>query len=138
MHDVVAFIKDFLWAPLLLLIGFVWNLNEKKHDAHSVEAKAIRDDFTKLKEASAMGYSNLNDRIMEHVDGRMRETIAFVQAEDAKLMGELSMQRGHIGKIFDKMEAQSQRSEDRHLETMNAIHTLATTMHQALAAKADR
>lgn len=36
---------------------------------------------------------------------------------------ELAVQRSHIAKIFDKMEAHSQRAEDRHHELLTAIHT---------------
>ena len=84
------------------------------------------------------GHSKLNDRIMEHIDDQVREVRLFVIAEDTKLMAELGTQRGHIGKIFDKMEIESKRREDQHIETIQAIHALSNTMHQALAGKADK
>lgn len=130
-NDLLGFIKDFIWAPLLALIAWAWNRNEKEHEM-------LRAAQNQLKDNTSSGYSTLNDRVMEHIDKQVTEVRQFVIQEDTKLMTEVSLQRGYIGKIFDKMEAHAQRSEDRHLETMNALHTLATTMHQALATKADK
>ena len=36
---------------------------------------------------------------------------------------ELEVQRKHIAKLFDKLEAHAQRSEDRHHELLTALHT---------------
>ena len=137
-HDVLAFIKDFLWAPLLGLVAWAWHRNEKEHDMIRAAHTKAMEHVDHLKSNTSSGYSILNDRVMEHIDKQINEVRTFVIQEDAKLIAEISVQRGHIGKIFDKMEAQSIRSEDRHSETMQAIHHLATTMHQALAQKADR
>ena len=84
------------------------------------------------------GHSKLNDKIMEHIDDQVREVRLFVIQEDAKLMAELGTQRGHIGKIFDKMEADTKRREDQHIETIQAIHALSNTMHLALSQKVDK
>lgn len=130
-NDLMAFVKDFIWAPLLGLVAWAWSRNEKEHDR-------LRSAIEKQREQVSTGSSTLNDRIMEHIDDQVRDTRAFVVAEDAKLMAELGVQRGHIGKLFDKLEQHGLRSEDRHSETMAAIHSLATTMHQALAQKADK
>ena len=46
-----------------------------------------------------------------------------VQDAQARTDAELAVQRSHIAKIFDKMEAHSQRAEDRHHELLTAIHT---------------
>jgi len=137
-NDVVAFIKDFLWAPLLGLIAWGWSRNEKDHDELRKKHEAIRAHHEDLRDQVSTSQSKLNDRMMEHIDDQVRETRAFVVVEDGKLMAELGVQRGHIGKIFDKMEQSAIRADDRHTEVMRAIHDLSTTMHQALANKADR
>jgi len=46
-----------------------------------------------------------------------------VQDAQTRTDAELAVQRSHIAKIFDKMEAHSQRAEDRHHELLTAIHT---------------
>lgn len=127
----IDFIKDFLWAPLLGLVAWAWNRNEREHEA-------LREKADKLETGMLTASSGLNDRIMEHIDVQISDVKALVREEDRKLSEEQMTQRGHIGKIFDKMEAHAQRSEDRHVETLNAIHALATTMHQSLAQKADK
>lgn len=128
---IISFIKDFLWAPVLGLVAWAWTRNEKEHDM-------MRQDNRRLEDSMLQSGSTLNDRIMEHIDSQISEVKSLVREEDRKLSEEQATQRGHIGKIFDKMEAHAQRSEDRHVETLNAIHSLATTMHQALAGKADK
>lgn len=44
---------------------------------------------------------------------------------------EQTIQRGHIAKIFDKLEENNRRSEDRHREILNALH-------EGLSRKADK
>jgi hypothetical protein len=127
----MSLVRDFSWAPTLGLVAWAWKRNEKEHD--DMRAAALKAEAS----TQTLG-SHLNDRLTDHIDEQVKDVRVFAVAEDAKLMAELGVQRGHIDKIFDKLEAHGQRSEDRHIETMNAIHTLATTMHQALAQKADR
>lgn len=58
----------------------------------------------------------------------------FMKGQSEKisdLKAELSTQRGHIGKIFDKLESNSQRAEDRH-------HELLQALHEGLSRKADK
>jgi hypothetical protein len=136
--QILTFIKDFLWAPLLGLVAWAWKTNEDAHKALAAEQKAMRDSELALRKDTSTGHSVLNDKIMEHIDDQVREVRLFVIQEDAKLMAELGTQRGHIGKIFDKMDIASKRSEDQHIETLQAIHALANTMHQSLAQKADK
>lgn len=136
--SVVMFIKDYLWAPLLALVAWAWNRNEKEHEMLRESVKDLSDKVVHTRQNTSDGYSTLNDRIMNHIDAQVKEVRMFVIAEDTKLMSELGVQRGHIGKIFDQMAAQERRSEDRHVETLGAIHALATQMHQALATKADK
>lgn len=135
---ILLFIKDYLWAPLLGLIAWAWNRNEKEHESLKAKVDAITEKTTNLRQHTSDGYSLLNDRIMNYIDAQVKETKLFVVAEDTKLMQELSTQRNHIAKIYDKLEETSRRSEDRHLETLAEIRNLSTTMHQSLAQKADK
>ena len=132
--DVLSLIGDIIkWlsVPVFGLIAWGWNRNDKEHDNMALAQRNLQAEVSR-------GHSTLNDRIMEHIDAQVRDVRLFVIQEDTKLMAELGTQRGHIGKIFDKMEVQSKRSEDQHIETLNAIHALSNTMHQALAGKADK
>lgn len=129
--NLLDFLKEWVILPAAVILGWAWNRNEKEHEA-------MREAASQIRENTSSGYSVLNDRVAEHIDKQVADVRAFVIHEDAKLMAELSVQRGHIGKLFDKMEENNRRSEDRHLETMAAIHSLATTMHTALATKADK
>lgn len=128
------------WGSGLAIALVVWayKQNEKEHDAMKLAAKEAVEKANAIKQHTSDGYSILNDRMMDHIDSQVREMRAFVMTEDAKLLAETTINRSHIAKIFDKIEAQAQRSEDRHVETLNAIHTLASTMHTALAGKADK
>lgn len=82
------------WASTiaLALIGWAWKLNAEEH----------KDLRRQIKEAD-------------------EKTRAYVDSEVAKLMAELTVQRGHIAKLFDKLEAHGQRSEDRHIEVLHAL-----------------
>lgn len=35
---------------------------------------------------------------------------------------EITIQRGHVESLFEKLEAHARRSEDRHVELMTALH----------------
>ena len=126
-NDLLSLLGELIkWlsAPLLGLVAWAWNTNRAEHDA-------LRAAHEKLRDAQSTGASKLNDRIMDHIDDQVRELRVFVISEDAKLLSEQLVQRGHIGKIFDKLEEASHRSEDRHRELLTAIHT-------GLAKKADK
>lgn len=129
--SVISFIKQWLWAPLLGAVSWAWNRNEK-----SIADLKQRQDEVERK-VLTLG-SGITDRMMTYVDDRLKETREFVVAEDHKLGIEMTTQRGHIAKLFDKLEDHARRSEDRHVETLKAIHTLADTMHSALAGKVDK
>ena len=117
-------IKDWILVPAAGIAAWAWNHNESEH-------KAIRDAQEKLREASSQGHSKLNDKLMEHVDYRVSEAIRFARDEDSRIMNEMETQRGHIAKIFDKLEEHARRSEDRHVEMLSAIH-------EGLSRKADK
>lgn len=50
---------------------------------------------------------------------------------DLKNSGEIDRQRDNIAKLFDKLEEHGQRSEQRHIELLNALH-------KGLSGKADK
>jgi len=122
--SMIELIKDWVLVPLAGVAAWAWNHNEAEH-------KAIREAHEKLKESSSQGASRLNDKLMEHVDYRVNDAIKFAREEDSRLMNEMETQRGHIAKIFDKLEEHARRSEDRHVEMLGAIH-------EGLARKADK
>jgi len=71
----------------------------------------------------ALVWKQANDKLADY-------KVMAKEAQD-RMEAELAVQRSHIAKIFDKMEAHSQRAEDRHHELLTAIHT-------GLAGKADK
>lgn len=126
--EIFNFIKDWLWAPLLGLIAWAWNRNEKEHEM-------LREIHADLMKNTSKGYSTLNDRIMVHVDERVDE----VKQDHGKRIDRIN---GHIEKLFENAEKDratfrealnhhSQQSTERHIELMQAIHT-------GLAGKADK
>lgn len=138
VFDVLKGLASWASGIALALIAWAWKLNAEEHKMLAAQIKENAEKAASLRQHTSDGYSILNDKIMVHIDNQVRDLKTFVVTEDAKLMAESNTARSHIAKIFDKIEAQAQRSEDRHVETLNAIHTLATTMHQALSTKADK
>lgn len=129
--EVVNIIKDWLWGPLLGLLAWAWKWNQDEHEK-------LRSAQEKLKDATSVSYSSLNDRIMEHVDYRITDTLKFVKEEDAKIMLEMSTQRSNISKLFDKLEDHGRHSENRHNEVMGVLREMTNSFHQALNQKADK
>ena len=127
-NDLIAFIKDFIWAPLLGLVAWAWSRNEKEHDM-------LRSSHEALRANQSTGYSTLNDRVMGHVDERVDE----VKSDHGKRIDKIN---DHIAKLFENAEKDraafrdaltlhSRDSQDRHIELLKAIHT-------GLAGKADK
>ena len=98
----------------------------------------MRESTQKLQEYASSSQSSLHDRFASNIETRMQEMRDFVRDEDHKLSEEILISRGHIAKLFDKLEEHGKRSEDRHLETLREIRNLATDMHKGLAQKADK
>ncbi len=65
------------------------------------------------------------------LNGKIKDNHRTLDARINDCSDEQNIQRSHIGKLFDKMEANSQRSEDRHHELLKAIH-------EGLSRKADK
>lgn len=140
-NEAIELLKGLLsWASgiALLLIGFAWNHNEKAHKALTDKAEKAMQAAAKARQDASDSHSVLMDRFMEHVDDKNRETLGYVRAEDKKLMEELSIQRGHIAKLFDKLEDHGRHSENRHLEVLSELRAMSNQMHQALSQKADK
>ena len=95
------------WASsiALALIAWAWKLNAEEH-------KELR---RQIKEAS--------DKAKAHTDEQIKDLREYSIQEDMKLMSEVTIARSNIAKLFDKLEAHSQRSEDRHVEMLRAMHS---------------
>ena len=118
-NDILTFIKDWLWAPLLALIGWAWTRNQKEHDD-------LWEAHEKLQAGTSSGNSVLNDRIMDYVD-----TVTSDMKDQQRRTSDKATE--HITKLFqnaeqDRKEFHKQISDlredgfKRHIELMNAIH----------------
>lgn len=110
---ILGWLVEHLWAPTLALVGVVWKQNQSAMSGHAATAAAALDSHAK--------------------------------DDDAKFKAvheEQNVQRGHIAKLFDKLEESGKRSEDRHREFMQALHDKHTEMlnalHAGLRSKADK
>lgn len=106
-------IKDWILVPVAGFATWAWNHNEAEH-------KSIREAQEKQ-----------DERLRNQLDSKVNEAIKFAREEDSRIMNEMETQRGHIAKIFDKLEEHARRSEDRHVEMLGAIH-------EGLSRKADK
>lgn len=140
--SVMNFIRDYLWAPLLGLVTWAWNRNEREH-------KEMRDDIASVRKDASDSHSVLMDRIVTHVDSSVKEAITFMKEEDKKLGDETALMRTHITKLFENAERDRsefrdllmhhvQRSEDRHIELLKGQQDLINTIHVGLSKKADK
>ena len=120
--DLLGFIKDFLWAPALALIGWAWTRNQKEHDD-------LRESHEKLSDSTHSGHSILNDKIMEYVD----TVVGDMKDEQRRKSDKLAL---HIEKLFENAEkdrkefskVMTDHREDsykRHIELLQAIHSKA-------------
>lgn len=93
--DLWAKIAGGFGAALSALGTWAWGHTHKRIDAID-ERTITRDDF------------NAHVRNDEKVQGAIK--------------GELEVQRGHIGKIYDQMRDMEDKGHSRHVELLNAIH----------------
>lgn len=98
----LKWLLDHAWAVVIGLVGVVW-----KQQGATIKSQG--------------------DAAAEALASHGREDERQFKA----LHDEQQLQRGHIAKIFDKLEANSLRAEDRHNELMK-------TIHQGLSSKADK
>ena len=117
--DFITLFRDWVWLPLLGIIGWAWNRNQVEHD----QLWAAQE---KLRSESSLGHSTLNDRLMEHVDERFEDS----RRDAAKRMDKMD---NYISKLFEHSEKDrkdfhdqlTQHREDsfkRHIELLNAIN----------------
>lgn len=148
-HDVVEFIKDYLWAPFLGLVGWYLTQNAKEHEMLRKATKEAMDAAQKAREDASTSHSVLMDKIMDHMDDQFKEHTKMVRLEDSKLNEELVIHRAHIAKLFEKLEESrkdtatqltnhAERSEDRHREVMGTLQSITQSFHIALNQKADK
>lgn len=115
-NELFVIFKEFVWVPAIAAIGWAWKHNEDEHKEH-------RKNYKELSKNASESQSSLNNRLMAHVDERFNEALRTAREEDKRIFDELYIQRGHIAKLFDKLEEHARRSEDRHLEMLTAIHS---------------
>jgi len=102
--ETVIFIKEFIWAPLLALIGWAWHHVNKRGDDLAAELKKSEADM----------------RL--HVDDRHMQSMVYIDKRTLEMNIEIDRQRDVSAKIFDKLEVMQRRGEDRHTELLNAFH----------------
>lgn len=139
------------WASgiAILLIGFAWKQNEEAHKRLQEKTEEAMQAAMKARQDASDSHSILMDRIVNHVDSSVKKAIDYVKEEDGKLHDEAQVMRGHVTTLFANAEkdrqlfrealaAQTERSENRHVEVLNAIHAQSNAMYKALATKADK
>lgn len=120
--NLLDFVKDFVWAPLLALVGWAWSRNQKEHDM-------LRQSQEKLSDATHAGHSELNDRIMEYIDS----TLGEVKDEQRRRSDRMN---DNITKLFENAEKDRKEmsklmadhredSYKRHIELLHAINAKA-------------
>jgi hypothetical protein len=86
-------IFDYAWAAVGGLLMVVWSMLNNK----------IRDNKIHHEKELVTAITHLSERIKDTDE-------------------EATLQRGHIAKLFDKLEQHSQESFKRHIELMGAIN----------------
>lgn len=109
-----------LWAPFLALIALVWKQQEKAFKAQVDSATAA---------VKSQGEAQSQALIRHALDDEKQ----FEAVHE-----ELQTQRGHIGKLFDKLEENGRRSEERHRELMERAHDGHRELLMALNSKVDK
>ena len=147
-----SFIDNAKWLISVLIIPFAvwfWRKHEKDHEVIDEDRRELWKASRRLEDSMLTASSGLNDRIMEHIDVQITEVKQLVRDEDRKLTEEQHIQRGHIGKLFEKIEetrkdttqalaANAARAEDRHNEVLGVLREMTTSFHVALNQKADK
>ena len=111
-------------GSLLTLFGTWFGLHKYTHG--KIDRKADKDAFDKLSER-VEDHTISRDAFDQHSQSDERQLGA--------INGEMAVQRGHIAKLFDKIEELGDKTEvrftvteakatDRHIELLNAIHGL--------------
>ena len=118
--EALFIVKEFIWAPLIGLIGWGWHhVNKRIDDSDS----KINQNSQKMERCEA--------DMRTHADERHSQTMIYVDKRSFELNMEIDRQRDVSAKIFDKLENMQKRGEDRHLELLHALH-------EGLSKKADK
>ena len=148
-HEILDFVKDFIWAPLLAMVGYFWARNQKEHDMLWKAHKERIGEIQTVRKDAGDSHSALMNRIVDHVDSSVNRAMSTMRDEDARLHEEVKVMRGHIEKLFENAEGDRalfrdmllshvQRSEDRHVELLKGQHDIIQLVHTGLANKVDR
>lgn len=97
-------VLQLMWAPFLALVALVWR---QQNGATNQRLDSCNASIKAQAEAQAQA-------LLRH---GLEDEKAFEAVHE-----ELQTQRGHIAKLFDKLEEHSRRSEDRHLELLKSLH----------------
>lgn len=111
--EALFIVKEFIWAPLIGLIGWGWHHVNKRSDDLS----------------SRIDKSEADMRV--HIEDKYSQSIGYIDKRAFELNTEIDRQRDVSAKIFDKLESMQKRGEDRHLELLHALH-------EGLSKKADK
>ena len=89
----LTFLKDFVWIPMMALIGYTWNEQNKK-----------------INDVKKSAFERIN-------------SVEKVAADESNaLRREIDRERDIGAKLFDKLDEHAKRSEDRHIELLKALH----------------
>ena len=101
-------IANWIWAGVLGLMAVIYKLTHTK-----IDGKADKEAFDRL-----------SSRVENHTINKATfdEHVSSDEKQLASINDELGVQRGHIGKIFDRMTQMDENSHSRHIELLNAIH----------------
>lgn len=149
VFDILKGLLQWASAIAVALIAWGWKHNEEAHKALAGKADDAMAAALKARQDASDSHSILMDKIVAHVDESVQKAIDYVKEEDGKLHDEANVHRQHITKLFENAEKDrelfrtmlsenKQRSEDRHLELLNAIHQQHSEIYKALSKKVDK
>jgi hypothetical protein len=104
MNEIALKLADFLWAGISGLIGIVWWMLHNKIDSHN---EVVKEQM--MNTANGLGQ-------------RITDTHAILSKRIDECNHESDTQRGHIAKLFDKLDDMRGESQQRHIELLSAIH----------------
>lgn len=141
-NETLELVRNWIFLPILGVLGIAWRLNEKEHDAMRQVQKELKDSQDGLKTNTSAGYSVLNDKFMDYVDARVTE----VKHEGNERINKAN---DHIAKLYENAERDraafrealaehASASNARHIELLNGQSALLNAIHVGLAGKADK
>jgi hypothetical protein len=113
LTSILIKVADWAWAGAMALWLFSWRHHNGRVD--------------KLEATTTENHKTLDKKI----EDKTTSTAKYVDSVGSMIMSEVNRQRDTSAKIFEKLEEHAQRSENRHLELLKALH-------EGLARKADK